>query len=149
MSRNVIQDGYTRDGYIAAVPRLHEELEFRYRPMWGGRPQVFASPTFRAQTPEVQAEMEAAAIVEHLVSWGEVDAKGASLPIDANHVKRLPVPMRQMLLNIIAGYVPSDIRPTEPVEITVSSAEEARRLLHAIESGKTLGELAAEEDGKN
>ena len=41
MSRNVIPDGYTRAGYIAAQDRLHDELSFTFRPMFGGDPLVF------------------------------------------------------------------------------------------------------------
>ncbi len=147
MSRNVIQDGYTREGYIEASDRLNDELSFSYRPMFGGEPGYFTSQAFRLLDSAHQAAEEAKSITKHLVSWSECDAKGAPLPITTDNVFRLPVLVRQNLLNIIAGFVASDLRPN--AKITPEKDEEIERLLQAHQTGKTIGDVATEADAKN
>lgn len=68
MSRNVIQDGYTREGYIEASDRLNDELSFSYRPMFGGEPGGTSLQAFRLLDSAHQAAEEAKSITKHLVS---------------------------------------------------------------------------------
>lgn len=147
MSKNVIQDGYTKDGYIAAHERLHDELWFKYRPMYGGGPGYFTSTVFRSLDAGHQAAEEAKAIATNLVSWSEAGPNGQLLPITTENVFRLPVLVRQRLLNIIAGYDSSDLNPSKSV--TPDKDEEIERMLKAHQTGTAPGMVALEEDSKN
>jgi hypothetical protein len=147
VSHNVIKDGYTRPGYIAAVDRLHDEVEFTYRPMFGGEGDELNNDKFHLQEPAKKAYDEAGGIASHLVTWSETDENGAAVPITRDAVYHLPALVRQKLLNSIAGYRPSDIKPGSP--LTEGQDEEFKRFVEAQKSGKTLGQVAATADAKN
>lgn len=108
MSRNVIDDGYTEAGYIAAVERLHDALDFRFRPMLYDEAEVFCRPEFQRLTPAEARATVARAVTGHLAEWSEVDAEGQPRPITAEVVGRLRYTVLNRLLNIIAGLTPAD-----------------------------------------
>jgi hypothetical protein len=147
VSRNVIKDGYTRPGYIAAVDRLHDEMEFTYRPMFGGEGDEFNSDKFHLQEPAKKAYDEAGGIAGHLVTWSETDEGGVAVPVTRDTVYHLPALVRQKLLNIIAGYRPSDIKPG--AAISTEQDEEFKRFQEAQKSRQTLGQVASAADAKN
>jgi hypothetical protein len=147
MSRNVIpaDDGYTRPGYIEAVERLHDSLEFTYRPMIPEEVDAVDEVVMKKPAREGNSVVRAA-IQQHLVSWSEVDEKGEPLRINLQNIRRLPWPVFNRLYKIICGQLPSDPVPD------ASPAEEddyVRDLVEAAGSGKTPGQVTDEVDLKN
>lgn len=148
MSRNIIpiRDGYTRAGYIEAVPRLHEELVFEYRPMIPEEVEQLNDALSRAQPTQVTHRV-AAAVFTHLKSWSEVDESGKPVPLSFEAIRLLPYPMLSQLRRIIEGTMPSDLRPG-----AVPESEEANEYvasLNAVIGGKMPGIEQVVADQKN
>lgn len=163
MSQNIINEGYTRKGYIAQVDRdqrgiqtevLHGELEFEYRPMLPEEVEELTAAV-DAASPTKSIHLVAAAIVGKLVSWGEVTAvkqdgkvifdKFVPVPINFEAVRRLPYPMIYRLRNIITGTSASDLRPQASKE----EQSDYEKGLKAIMDGKAPGQALLEADQKN
>ncbi len=88
MSKNIIRDGYTRPGYIAAVERLHDELEFEYRPMLPS--QVNKLDTSLTQTDGARdIRIIAAVLARQVQSWSEVDENDDAVAIMARITERV------------------------------------------------------------
>lgn len=148
MSRNIIptNDGYTRAGYIEAVPRLHDELVFEYRPMIPEEVEQLNAAIDRTN-PIQCIHRIAAAVLKRLVSWSEVDEKGAPVPLSFEAVRCLPYPMLSNLRRIIEGTMPSDLRPGAPPES--DEASDYAKSLDAVVSGKAPGLDQLVSDQKN
>jgi len=138
-------DGYTRDGFIAAVPRLHGALRFSYRPVLveqrGELRAAGAKLDSRGCTRHV-----AAFLTSQLVAWSLVDRRGQPVPVEADRLLRIHPELLIKLQNIVLGFVPSDVDPAwdEPAmqrELDESAA--------AALSGSTVGEVREERDEKN
>lgn len=116
-----IPDGYTINGYIAAVPGLYEAVRFRYRPMQAIERAEFFNR--RDKLPvESQTKGNAQAIVDRLESWDltigpEVEALGCGLkagepiPLTVEHVKRVNPVLFARLFSMICGTEPPDDDP--------------------------------------
>jgi len=113
MSRNVIQDGYTKSARINAVPRLHESIEFTFRPMLPEDVEDLSAKVRKLQgDAKKMTLMIADAVSKHLTEWSEVDATDKPLPISVNNCRRLPYPLlgglRYIIEGIRAGDAPED-----------------------------------------
>lgn len=145
MSRNVIQDGYTRSGYVAAVEGLHESLAFKFRPMLPETVDAVGE-SLKSKSARDGNRVLAAAIVNQLVEWSEVDADGKSLAITIDTVRRLPWKLFNRLYSVVSGMGPSDPLPeAKPVE----DQDFAAALIEAAETGKPFGLIDAERSEKN
>ena len=107
-TRNVIFDGYTRDGYVAPLERQHEGCAFKFRPMLLEQNEQVTSQVEKADSVKA-AHIIAAAVSKHLVSWSESDKDGQPLPITFENVRRLHPVLLNKMRGIIGGYYPSDL----------------------------------------
>lgn len=148
MSRNIIpiNDGYTRQGYIEAVPRLHDELVFEYRPMIPEEVEQLNAALDRT-IPVQTIHRVAAAVLKHLKSWSEVDEEGKPVPLSFDAIRRLPYPMLSNVRRIIEGTMPSDLRPGAVPES--EEFNEYAASLDAVVAGKLPGIEQVVADQKN
>ena len=100
----LIRDGYTQDGYIEGVDRLHGSLEFRYRPMLPEDVEVVEAAISKAK-PREGVQLLAKTIAKQLESWVR------SEPPDWEHVRRLRYPVLHKLAGIVMGRQPTDASP--------------------------------------
>lgn len=99
-----IDDGFTQEGYIAGVERLHPPLSFSFRPMTHADTEKFVA--LAAREGSVMADTYAKFIEKHVVSWS------LSRPCKQAIVCRLRPSMLKKLFGIVSGGVPSDPLPT-------------------------------------
>lgn len=142
---NYFPDGYTQSSYIAAVPRLHDELRFAYRPVLIEERNELAA---LAQGPSrtSYARHAAALIAERLIEWNLRDAAADPLEVTATNILRLHPQLFQKLLDVVLGLSPSDIDPTWSEEQTERIVEE-RELAAAKDI--SVGEVRQEQAEKN
>jgi len=111
MSRNIINDGYTTEGYIEAAEGLHDELSFRYRPMLPEDVEATDAEVNRRTDSKKTVHLFVAQVQRHLVDWSEVDDKGTAVPITFENVRRLGYVPFNRLYMIISGQQATDLRP--------------------------------------
>lgn len=121
MSQNLIFDGQTRKGYIAAVERLHDYVRFEYRPMLPATVEAVENRVSNETRPEAVVQCISAAVAKHLESWSETGEKG---PHDVKLCWRLPYPVLNRMYRIIAGIVASDIDPEDKETRTRTIADD-------------------------
>lgn len=146
MTSNVINDGYTRDGYIAPIEGIHEGLEFTYRPMLPGQVEDLDVAIGR-KNGDAGVTVMAAGIARQLVSWSEV-SRDKKEPVVISHesVRRLPHPLLTSLHRIVTGIRASDPRP-QAIQTDQSTSDYAKELDEVI-AGKAPGD-AVDADRKN
>ena len=143
---NIIRDGYTQRGYIAAVDGLHDAVQFEYRPMLPEEVEFTEAEVNRiGGDPKKAVRLVAAQVQRHLVSWDQKDADAKDADITFDNVRRLRYPVLNKLYKIIAGLVASDPLPggterDERDEVTAIIAEAA---------GQPPGHAALEAAEKN
>lgn len=140
----VVSDGYDRRGYIAAVERLHDAMDFRFRPMLWEETDYFTAEEFRRKPSAKRAELMAAAIREKLVEWSE----GGKPTVDA--IRRLPWPVFEKLFNIVCGFSASDPFPASADSCNPGDFNEyEKRLLVSATTGIPVGLVGEQADEKN
>lgn len=148
--RNVIDDGYVEDGYIAGQERLHGPLKFRFRPAVYEESLYFVCDRFLVKPEKEQATLKAALIREKLVEWDEVDAAGNIVHISTDNIRRLRWALFAALFGIVAGFG----RP-DPLPVAGDKADEndrddfAARLLESESSGVPFRVVNEGVDEKN
>lgn len=110
-----IEDGYSEQGYIAAIDGIHGALEFEYRPAIG---KLADRVTGMIQGDRVNWEAWWEAVGKALAvdpgllkSWSLKDAKGNAVPITSANIQRVRQLLIHRLWMIVAGQLPSDRRP--------------------------------------
>ena len=109
-TRNIIRDGYTRRGRIDAIERLHDSLDFEFRPMLPEQVEDLDAAVDKCK-PKEAAPLVAAAMAEQLTSWSEVEGEGDNekmAPITVDNLRRLPYPLLSRLRKVVAGLAPTD-----------------------------------------
>lgn len=164
MSKNLINDGYSRPGYIAAVDRdhsgrqtefLHGELAFEYRPMLPEEVEELTAAVDAAK-PKESIRLIAAEIARRLTSWSETETvkedgkesgKDVEKPVQITFeaVRHLPYPLIYRLRNIITGTSASDLRP----KATKEEQSDYVKGLQLAMTGKAPGQAMLEADQKN
>lgn len=129
-TKNVMDDGYTKSGYIARPDGfdadLHEGLEFTYRPMLVQETEelVHAMNRLVATGEPVKATlMEALNLAKRIVSWSEVDKDNRPREITLDAVRALPPTLYRRVRNIIVGVSGSDPRPNQPTNAPQTELE--------------------------
>lgn len=141
---NVIYDGLTRSAYIAAVPRLHDELRFTFRPPTKESIGRFFDGLPKKQSTVAAAKYEAEAVASRLVSWSQLDADGKPLPINHKTVAALQPKLFDRLRDIaLYGAEGGDADPEEEAKELASDTADA------AEQGLTMAQLREERDVKN
>lgn len=141
-TRNVIRDGMTRRGRIDPIERLHDALEFEYRPMLAVEVEDVGNAIERATAAE-SINLTAAAIADHLVSWSEVGENDKEIPPEFENIVRLSFTLLNKLYMILAGASPSalipDATPEEQSEYILKLHERAARISPADAEEQTAG----------
>jgi len=112
VSHNIIQDGYTKDGYIGAVPNLHDEVKFKYRPMLAEQVESLSAAVEKAE-PAKAALLVASSMCKQLTEWSETFSAPENLPaaINLENVRRLHPLVLAKLRRIVEGISPGDLPP--------------------------------------
>lgn len=112
------EDGYTEDGYIAEVPRLHPAVRFRYRPMTSGeRAQAMREMEKAVKSPNAKmGEIVSARLMSERISeWDLKNAAGEIVPITAENMLKVKPHLSNKLYAItITAVVGSDEDPESP-----------------------------------
>ena len=129
-----IPDGYERDAKINAVPGLHGELIFKYRPL------IYQQVSrMRAATGQFSnfrtGEVKLGAISSQITEWNVVNEAGDPLEHTAANVERLHPAICDQLFNIVAGFDPGDL--------DTPSDDQSEMSLESILSGETQDEADA------
>jgi hypothetical protein len=94
-----IDDGYTMDGKIKAVPGLVPEMTFKFRPVsWSERTHFFGL----GGEYEKQGKFVDELITAKIVSWSFPE------PATLDMVKRIKTALKVKILDIILEYAASD-----------------------------------------
>lgn len=145
MRSDYINDGYTEEGFIAAVPGLHGELRFKYRPFLVEEEFVLSTAAEKMD-PAKGHRAYVSAIAARLVEWSLADRNGKTVEIAAASVGKLCIPLWYRLKTIMRGLGPLDIDPSATDQQKEESADLA---LTAILEGKPIGQLTEEANEKN
>lgn len=143
MSRNIYRDGQTRDGYIAAADRMHDELAFTYRPMLPEDVE-FTDEERRKLEPRKSVQFLAAQITKHLVTWSEVDDDGKPMEVSLKNVLRLPHLLLTQAYLIVAGHLASDVDPAKG-EAASAIVSEADKIIASVAGGRDLNDVGRDE----
>lgn len=117
-TNNLIRDGQTRKHRIAAVPGLHEGLDFEYRPLMPSRfksVEMLLAEYEQSGKADESVAVIAGVLGEKVTGWSESED-----PTPENW-KRMPFGLLKEAYNAICGFRPSD-------EITNDADAEAERL---------------------
>lgn len=103
-----LEDGYTQDGYIAEVARLHPAVSFTYRPALYEEREAWRRAGAKAFDAKADTKLAADLIVGHITGWDVKKRDGAAVDLKADNVARLHPAILRKLLEIVLGYEPSD-----------------------------------------
>lgn len=110
--RAYIPDGYTESAYIAAVDRLHEAVEFKYRPVLPEAVRALMHGFF-SKPAEAQGKIVDQTLIRQLDSWDLKDHEGNDLDISVEVLSRIKKPLKDRLFNIITCYETDDTKGGE------------------------------------
>jgi hypothetical protein len=96
-----INDGYTETKTVPAVPGLHPELKFTYRPALS-RERVAYRNKLAVGDPEAVEKHETDLIVKYAVALNGEPVK------DKERVGRWKPHVRGIVIDLILGYAPAD-----------------------------------------
>lgn len=114
-----IDDGWTRDGYIAADEGLHDPLSFTYRPLTNSefarmKAEVAAAAGATAMDRAEAGERKFAEwIAKKVKTWDLLNAGVHPVAITTDEVSRLQPLLFAKLLGVIQGTRPSDKNPID------------------------------------
>lgn len=112
MPSDFIDDGYTEEFYIAAVPGLHGALAGQRRPML---PREVSRAVHQCQQHEEHPEQVdllcAAVMADKLVSWDFRDRRGNDVAISPANILRMRASLMNKLWGLVLGTRASDLDP--------------------------------------
>ena len=144
-SNCIPRDGYIEPGYLDAIPGLHGEFRFSFRPLTEMEQGVFVDGTKDMPTKTRSVKMYDL-IASRIASWEHRDDTGEPVAICSKSVSQLKPAIVGALYGIVLGTRPSDIDPLWEQEVQQETADAA---LTALLEGRTVGDVAAERDEKN
>lgn len=137
-----IHDGYTVDGYIAEVKRLHPHLRFTFRPMLIQERAVIIREIQKMDNPVKEETTAAQAISKRVTVWDLKDGGGKVVELTTSKILRAHPALFSRLFQIVLGTVESD---EDPEIAEADRNEQADRDLKAA----LAGDLPSEADVKN
>lgn len=144
----VPDDGYTESGFIKAIPGLHGELRFDFRPfLVEERSKLLRELENLAQ--EKQDAIVAKTFVERLKNWDLKDRDGNAVRVSLGAARRLKPQLFYRLWAILLGTEASD---ADPEWETQHILEEAENEIEAANSPAPIGvvkETAAEKNSES
>lgn len=145
MTRNVIDDGYTKAGHIKAAENHHDSMSFEFRPMLPSEVESVEQAIGKEESPEASVNIMAVALADHIVAWSETDQAGGKRPVNWEFISRLHYAVLNRLYRIVAGLDASDPIPRATKEQGNGYADSLRAKL----KGKAPGAAEQEADAKN
>ena len=138
------RDGYTKEGYVAAVPGLHPAVRFHYRPMVGDQ-SIHWRDGFLLKPTETRKLVPAAALSDrHLVSWDiKHPTTGELVPVSLENITRLQPRVLERMFMIVTGFERSDEDPDR------ARPDEQALNTEADLSGVCASLIEQERDAKN
>lgn len=103
----IVDDGYTRDGFIAAIEELHGEIEFSFRPLTRDERDAVNNRMNKKAKGETTTGVMAQVICRQVKEWSIGDV----VDLEPGVVKRMHPALLDKLYLIVAGSVPSDPKP--------------------------------------
>lgn len=121
------EDGYTEEGYIAEIPRLHPSLRFRFRPMLPAE-RAQAMREMDAAVKSANAKMSeivsARLMAKRILEWDLKNSQGEVVPISEEiFLKMRPVLSNKLYAITITGLMASDEDPDAAAEKKPELAE--------------------------
>lgn len=109
---DLIEDGYTEEGYIAAEDGIHGPLEFTFRPLLPATRDKLYGFINRDQYEQFH-DAAAKTIIRdgNLVEWSLADSKGNPAGRTEQNLKRIKPKLFDKLYAIMAGTRASDRKP--------------------------------------
>ncbi len=105
-----IEDGYTMDGYVAEVPRMHEAVSFTFRPMRVVERSRFVAEQQKYKTPEEQEAYGASVIAKYIQSW-DVQHGKQRLDLTPKNLLNIHPAAYYSILNQVMGVRAPDLKP--------------------------------------
>lgn len=140
-----INDGYTEEGFVAAVPGLHGELRFTFRPFTvEERAQV--TNGLRNVQPHLHNRKYAIEAAKKITAWSLRDGADKPVEVKADTVYAIRPALFDRLIDILLGYKPSDI---DPQWAEAKKDEAVEDQFQAALAGTSIGQLAEEANEKN
>lgn len=100
-----IDDGYQKDGQVAAEPGLHGALAFRFRPALLEERLEFARD---GTAGRAYAKKAAALLDKHVIDWEAKDGKGQTVQKSADAFLRLHPNVFNKMVDQVLGYTAAD-----------------------------------------
>lgn len=139
-------DGYTIDGYLAEVPRLHRAVRFKFRPMLV-RDRTIYYRKVEGLKPEDQDRYRARLLREYLKEWDFKAPDGTTtLPLTADNFLRVGPELFLKLFLVISGVVPFDPDPDKAQE---DFDRELDDKMEAADRNSLVGDVRDLRDAKN
>lgn len=105
----IVDDGYTRDGYIAAIEGLHGEIAFSFRPLTRDERDAVNVRIGKKAKGETTTDVMANVICRQVKDWSIADV----VALEPGVVKRMHPALVDKLYLIVAGSIASDLRPDD------------------------------------
>jgi hypothetical protein len=141
----IISDGYTESGYIAAVPRLHPAVRFKYRPLTHEQKTIVIDQ-IQKKSPAQKSRVIAEQVVKNVSDWDVAGADGKPIEITLANVQRLRPALLDGLYNVVSGWAASD---PDPDASEADAAREGDAEYTAMMGGESIGEAKEKADRKN
>lgn len=139
-------DGYTEEGYIAAAPRLHPALHFKFRPALLADRVDYVTAAEKLKGWKAR-QYEAALLARKLVDWSLCDGRGQPVAVNEGNLLRLKAKLFDRLFNVVMGEQAPDEDPAG-AERRADDAD-GESLLEAVRKGVPVAQARAEADAKN
>jgi hypothetical protein len=139
-------DGYTEPGFIQAIPGLHGDLRFTYRPMLV-EVNAEVGEAFKSLSSADCERKAAAVLADHLKTWDVVHPKTkAPVPVTPANLLRMKSAVFSRLWGIVRGLDPTDIDPKWTAEQKQQATETK---FESALTGDTPGMVREVADEKN
>jgi hypothetical protein len=129
---NYIEDGETRDGFVAPIPRLHDGARFKFRPTLSRERAIILDAMGNKSEPD-GTDLAGAVLAERVQKWDVKRKNGDIVPLVPAHTVKIHPALLQSIYQIILGIQPSD---PDPQAGPSGDPNEGARALEAALSGK-------------
>lgn len=107
-----IDDGYTEDGFVAAIDRLMPAIKFTFRPLTRDELAAFSAQHKNADE-RGYAKGVAAALAKHITEWDVAKPDGTSVPATPENISKLKPEAFRRLHEIVFGAGITDAREAD------------------------------------
>lgn len=102
-----IPDGYTEDCCIKALPNLHEEVHFKFRPVLPEAVRALMHNYFE-KTAKQQGEIVEQTLLRQVIEWDLCDHEGEPVKLTVDNLRRIKKPLKDRLFNIVTCFEAGD-----------------------------------------